>query len=372
MAAIDPATYADVSRLLCEAVRRLFAPGDDWLGNLHRLRAALREAGLSVATDPALAPYLSAFIVDARAGRINPFGDTPHAPPTPPTTKPSQPDLFAAELAQEQAERALIDQLIAATRLYATSDAVKELQEFIARMRCFAPFNAMLLHVQKPGLTHAATAQDWWHRFGRAPKRGARPLLILRMKGPVDFVFEILDTEGDAVPEGAFTFPTLGDVSEARFEDILKAIARERIDLHPYDAGDGSAGWIRFSEPARTKSGKHRYQLGYNKNHNRPTQLVTLAHELAHLFLGHLGEDPGRRVPDRRSASKALREVEAEAAAYLFAKRNGLTPRSESYLSAYKGALGDLEHHTITRAANAIETAMGISAQVLWNAKEAE
>jgi hypothetical protein len=38
-------------------------------------------------------------------------------------------------------------------------------------------------------MTHAATARDWFERFGRKPKRHARPLLILRAMGPVDFVF---------------------------------------------------------------------------------------------------------------------------------------------------------------------------------------
>ena len=96
----------------------------------------------------------------------------------------------------DQADRALIDQLIAATRLYKSSEAVQELFDFVVRLREFAPFNAMLLHIQKPGLTHAATARDWWSRFGCAPKLGARPLLILRVMGPVDFVFDILDVEG--------------------------------------------------------------------------------------------------------------------------------------------------------------------------------
>ena len=111
----------------------------------------------------------------------------------------------------DERERALLDQLIAATRLYNTSTAIQELFDFINRLREFAPFNAMLLHIQKPGLTHAATAQDWRERFGREPKRDARPLLILRAMGPVDFVFDILDTEGNDVPDSAFTFPTLGN-----------------------------------------------------------------------------------------------------------------------------------------------------------------
>ena len=62
-------------------------------------------------------------------------------------------------------------------------------------------------------------------------------------------------------------------------------------------------------------------------------------------------------------------EVEAEMAAYLVAMRNGLKPRSETYLANYKGAFEDLNLYAVTRAANAVETAMGIAAQKLWNEK---
>lgn len=269
----------------------------------------------------------------------------------------------------DPSERALIDQLIAATRLYATSDAVRELLEFTVRLREFAPFNAMLLHIQKPGLTHAATARDWWTRFGRVPKKGTRPLLILRTMGPVDFVFDILDTEGEEVPAGAFAFPTLGNLTEGRFAGITESVAREKIEIVQLDAGDAQAGWIQPLARSQSPRGKNWYRLGFNRNHPPPTRFVTVAHELAHLYLGHLGPDRGRRVADRRTTPEDLREVEAETAAYLVARRNGLWPRSQSYLARYQGAFDRLNLHAIMRAANAVETAMGISAQKLWNEK---
>ena len=128
----------------------------------------------------------------------------------------------------DQADRALIDQLIAATRLYNSSKAVQELFDFVVRLREFAPFNAMLLHIQKPGLTHAATARDWWSRFDLAPKSGARPLLVLRAMGPVDSVFDVLDVEGGDVPLEVFSFPTFGDLTEDRFRKFMSRVARER------------------------------------------------------------------------------------------------------------------------------------------------
>ena len=269
-------------------------------------------------------------------------------------------------------ERALLDQLIAATRLYNTSAAVQELLKFTIRLREFAPFNAMLLHIQKPGLTHAATARDWMKRFGRAPKMGARPLLILRAMGPVDFVFDILDTEGDTVPDDAFVFPTLGMMSDSRFAKSMSAVSTERITIVEFDAGDAHAGGIRLIEKSRSRQGKNLYQLAYNRNHPPPTRFVTVAHELAHLYLGHLGADRGRRVPDRSQMHHALMEVEAEMTAYLVAKRNGLRPRSESYLADYQGAFSDLDLYAVMRAANAVETALGIPAAKLWNEKGPE
>jgi hypothetical protein len=268
-----------------------------------------------------------------------------------------------------ETERALIDQLIAATQLYNTSDAIKELFTFTQNLREFAPFNAMLLHIQKPGLTHAATARDWHNRFARAPKEGARPLLVLRTKGPVDFVFDIQDTDGRDVPEDAFAFPTFGELNEDQFDAFIKALRTERIETLALDLGDGMAGWIRLKTASQAKKGKNLYHLGYNRNHDPNTRFVTLAHELAHLYLGHLGPDAGRRVPDRRNTPHALMEVEAEMTAYLVAMRNGLKPKSESYLAHYQGAFKDLKLYDIFRAANAVETAFGIAAQKLWKEK---
>jgi IrrE N-terminal-like domain len=265
----------------------------------------------------------------------------------------------------EDKERALIEQLIAATRLYRTSSAVQELLDFTIRLRRFAPFNALLLHIQKPGLTFAASAYDWFQRFGRVPKVGARPLLVMRTMGPVDFVFDVQDTEGRDLPPSAYSFPTLGTLTEAQLSTITAKITRAGIRLVRFDHGDAKAGWIKRVKLPKSAKDKAIYHLAYNTNHPAPTRLVTLAHELAHLFLGHLGGDGGFKIKDRSTRTKAEREVEAEMVAYIVAKRSGLTPRSESYLTTYQGAFENLDLFAITRAANAVETLMGVAAHQL-------
>lgn len=375
MGVVDPIIATRLDKLFRKAIRDQVSPNDGLPGIVLTLIHFTTDGVPPDLSAEKVRPYVEAFLEDVRAGRIDPFArpkpEIGHID-TPVVFQPEaiQHDLFGSHpQGRDNTERALIDQLIAATKLYDTGAAIQELLAFTIKLREFAPFNAMLLHIQKPGLTHAATANDWFKRFGRVPKKGTRPLLVLRTKGPVDFVFDILDTEGRDVPVDAFAFPTFGNLTDNRFTEFMRAVRKERIDVVALDVGDGQAGWIRLLATSTAKSGKNLYQLAYNRNHDAATRFVTVAHELAHLYLGHLGLDSGRRVPDRRDTPHALMEVEAEMAAYLVAMRNGLKPRSESYLAKYKGAFEDLNLYAVTRAANAVETAMGIAAQKLWNEK---
>ena len=107
---------------------------------------------------------------------------------------------------KKEATRALLDQLLEDSRLYKRSKDYKELLEFVVKLRNFAPFNAMLLQVQKPGLSYAASEKDWLERFGCRLKVGARPLLILWPFSPVALVYDVMDVEGGSLPRDVATF----------------------------------------------------------------------------------------------------------------------------------------------------------------------
>jgi hypothetical protein len=258
----------------------------------------------------------------------------------------------------------LIDSLLRQSRLYSTSEAYVQLLGFVARLRTFAPFNAMLLQVQKPGLKHAASAKDWHERFGRFPRERARPLLILRPFGPVALVYDLADTDGRPVPDDAFAFRAVGSVKDADLARMDKRLSRKRIATVWFDGGDSQAGSIRriaASANARTYS---EYQLDVNQNHPSPTQFVTLAHELAHLSLGHLGEDRKLRVSSRATTPHAVCEVEAESVAYLVARRFGVESHSESYLVGYideRITAADLDVAQILKATGLVEDLLGIA-----------
>ena len=273
----------------------------------------------------------------------------------------AQEDLFEVEVA-----RGLLDTLLSDSRLYHSSADYKALLDFVVRLRNFAPFNAMLLQVQKPGLTYAASPADWLRRFGRKPKEGVRPLLILWPIGPVALVYDAADTEGRALPQDVAAFVAHGPISETEIEAFRQRTNKKNISWSDLDAGDGKAGSIRCTRKAINDNEPNEYRMLVNRNHAPPVRFATLAHELAHLFLGHLGLDKALHVPDRRNLSHQQEEVEAESVAFLVCKRNGVTSKSETYLANFvtqNSTVGDLDIYQVMRAAGQVETLLGRGAQ---------
>lgn len=266
--------------------------------------------------------------------------------------------------------RSILDQLLAESRIYKTSKDYKDLLDFVVRLRNFAPFNAMLLHLQKPGLSYAASARDWRERFGRYPTEEARPLLVLRPFGPVALVYDVLDTEGASLPEDVACFVARGEIDEMemrRFEDALK---RKNIETHWVDAGDRSAGLIRVVSRATSDKEATRYRININRNHHTAVQFATLVHELAHLTLGHLGPDRRLNIVGRPVSLHARQELEAESVAYIICARNGVKSKSETYLSIFvdeNTTVDDLDVYQVMRAAGQVEAMLGLAKQARFD-----
>lgn len=261
-------------------------------------------------------------------------------------------------------ERSLLDQLLIDSRLYRSSKEYLELLEFTVRLRNMAPFNAMLLQIQKPGLNYAASALDWKVRFKRIVKDKARPLLIMWPFGPVALVYDVIDTDGPELPKDAFAFYAKGKIDETRINTFTEILKKKHIVTKPYDQGDRDAGFIRRLSRAANKKDYSNYELGLNRNHNAAMSFVTLAHEIGHLYLGHLGEDKKLRIQDRHTVEHRLREIEAESVAYIVCHRMGVECRSQKYLNSYVQSgesTADLDLYAITRAAGHIERLLGLS-----------
>ena len=225
-----------------------------------------------------------------------------------------------------------LERLIRDSQSYRGGDQIRELFKFLGRITNYSPYNAMLLHVQRPDARLVLSASEW-ERLGRSPKADAHPLVILAFRGPVVFVFEEKDTEGQPLP----TVPSFGNlfrnayaaqgsIPDRMWNRLLESCKKISIEVVERPQRLWKAGRIRCRRGG--------FEIELNQNHAPAVRFVTLCHELAHLFCGHLGPVNGI-CKDRDWVSKSVQEIEAESVAYLTALRMGIDSHSHRYLSTY-------------------------------------
>jgi len=229
------------------------------------------------------------------------------------------------------------------------------------------------LNVQKPGLRFAASQRDWEIKFNRIVKEGARPLVILWPFSPVVFVYDVDDTEGEELPRDiADAFRARGSMSDRLMERFITLLLKKGIDTQLIEYGDGHAGHIKrpqhdlvINQQSKDKAEKPDYLIRLNKSHDANVQFATLTHELAHLFLGHLGRDKFLKIPDRVRLTHEEQEIEAESVCYIVCHRNNVMPNSEQYLSDFVGEYLQVERldiYAILKAAGQVETILDLIA----------
>ena len=231
--------------------------------------------------------------------------------------------------------RRQLDQLVSRSLAYRTGPELKALLEFTKRFPHIAPFNAMLLHVQNPGIRYALTPDRWEREFDRRVRPGSHPYVILMPFCPVHFVFDLSDTEPrnpdrNRVPEAVSNpFPAKGQPPSYALSNLEKACRQLGIEQGWRDLGTNLAGSVQ-----RHTNPKWDFYIQLNQKLSDAQNLGTLAHELAHVFCGHLGATKRGFWPARRPELKT-REFEAEFVAYLVTDRLNLDIGSVSYLAGY-------------------------------------
>jgi hypothetical protein len=258
-----------------------------------------------------------------------------------------------AEQWDHDAARRVLDELFTLAKTFNSSKSYLEFMEFVGRFRLYSPFNAMLIYTQMPGARFVATPIRWKRDFYREIKVGARPIVILQPMGPVLFVFDISDTEqipgAPSVPEQALNpfHVHRGQVGN-RLERTIENAKRDGIRVSEADHGSQQAGSIQWAsgrqflevlispEPnLRFKRVPLWHELLLNSSLSPESKYATLAHELGHLYCGHLGTPDEKWWPDRRGLPIEVCEFEAESICYLVCTRLGLENASAEYLAGY-------------------------------------
>ncbi len=254
-----------------------------------------------------------------------------------------------------------IDKLFKAALSKQGNTAFDEFLDFARRMNNLSVYNAMLVRLQRPGAALALSRRQWG-AIGRKVIPDAVPIVILHPFGPVRFVYEQGDTTGESMPaQDQSPLFAEGQVSREHYVRTIKAAEKfgvEIVETEHYGnnlAGTAAGFWV-FPQKTSSKK-KTAFRVKLNSKHDRTSRYSTLAHELGHIYCGHLGEDSKGRWPERRLSQKAS-ELEAEAVAWLVCQRNGVTTRSKEYLSRLidEEGLQSVSMYTIYTAANRIES----------------
>ncbi|MBM1170201.1 ImmA/IrrE family metallo-endopeptidase [Microvirga arabica] len=288
-----------------------------------------------------------------------------------------------------------VRQLIKEALETTTPDSLVQSLEFVTRFRRMSVWNARMVYIQRPGARAVASEYEWV-KIGRHVLPDAVPIIILWPFGPIRFVYELADTgpplERDDPND---PFAVAGEFSPQMLATLIRGLEKQKLfrvktefRRHGYDSAgtaayhgvDGRTGAdapdalgpsaVDVQTAASVVEGIRVYGVVINDRMTPRERFVTLAHELGHIFCGHLGGCQSITTkanesgwPDRTHLSLSEREIEAEAVAYLVAARAGLKPASANYLRphAKSANLSKVDIDAVVRAAARIERLANIS-----------
>ncbi len=217
------------------------------------------------------------------------------------------------------------------------SEALTTFLNAMGAFRQYSFGNVLMIATQKPEATRVAGIVAW-NQLGRRVKRGEKgiailaPMVVKRRRDAKNaseleestksavvgfrrvYVWDISQTEGEPLPTlGEVT----GEVGES-LDHLRQFVSGAGIALE-YDEGIAPAQGVSYG-------GRIALLPGLSK----PEEFATLVHEVAHEIL--------HKAERRAATTKTLRELEAEAVAFVVSKAIGLNPTSSAdYIQLYRG-----------------------------------
>lgn len=237
--------------------------------------------------------------------------------------------------APEKEITSTIDSLLQQSRAYRGSAEFHNMVSFMGLFRDYAPFNNMLVRLQNPTCSFYATEPDWRKRFERHLKEDARPMLILAPMHPVMLVYDLDQTDGKPLPKEVTEFAKFEGEWKSdwltRMVENAKVHDKIRVDFKTLSSTNAGFATIAVGE------GGWKMRIAIHDGLDEPSRFGVLCHELAHIYLGHLGSDKDHWWPSRRELSHHTVEIEAEATAFIVSSRFGLKGASARYVSRHLG-----------------------------------
>ena len=240
--------------------------------------------------------------------------------------------------AERLAELRAFDQLGRLAERYRSSRAFGELLDFVIRMRDLSPYNAALLHLQKPRATRVHTAAEWG-ALGRRVREGAQPALLLHPGGPLRFVFDVAETEGPPLPDG----PTGAVDVAVRWGNLVQRARHMGVEVAGPLFGPEPAGRLR-----RGSTGEAAFLIHLDGG-TVDERYATLVYELARLFLGHLGSCAGCPWEERTPPDEISGRFEAGAVAAIVCGRAGVPTEAGAFVRGYLQSFAEVPELSLDR-----------------------
>lgn len=257
---------------------------------------------------------------------------------------------------KEYAESKL-DELWKNVRSFRQSGNFKAIMQACVRFRHLAPFNSMLVEIQRPGAPFVLTENEWRKKYDRGIKPNSRPVIILLPFGPVDYLFDINDTyplmskpnwmtKEKILQSIEDSYKTKGEISDYEIGQLMRKLCFHGV----YVDNNFIAGSMFFAQIQLVKdhftalsipydnsfiSWYPAFLLSVNRTIHKSDWFASVCHELGHLFCFHLPAPATWKDWTKRNISIDAAEFEAESVAWLVCEILGIKNPSEVYLSNY-------------------------------------
>ena len=235
------------------------------------------------------------------------------------------------------------------------TEAIKlegSISDIYSRFYPYSFGNQMLLLVQ--GVHEPVATYKNWQKLGRQVKKGSKAKAILR---PVTI------RRDDEDEEEQFTFFKLVNClftySDTDGDELPKPVSTSKWDAEKAREALGVA-LVDYEELIANSQG-YSFKKNIAINPVAEYPLKTMAHELAHVILGHTGEGEGVHA-DGKELERDIKEFQAEATAYIIMNEAGAVDGtdwdrsgSRAYIQGWLGGK-EVEDKHIRQVFKAVDT----------------